>query len=135
MASIDEKQIEENSRDLGVTSTGEGHHDPNGTFPRPDYYNSSNVAYEATGSRRNELNLGGSVEGIELPAPSTDRSVYPYNQTQITQSGHSIEMDDTPGAQRILIRHKTFAKLPDSLQQQFELVTRNRKKGSYRSSR
>jgi len=36
---------------------------------------------------------------------------------------------------RILIRHKTFAKLPDSLQQQFELVTRNRKKGSYRSPR
>ena len=35
----------------------------------------------------------------------------------------------------ILIGHKTFANLPDSLQQQFELVNRNKKKGSYRSKR
>lgn len=32
---------------------------------------------------------------------------YPFNHVIETASGHSIEMDDTPGAERIMINHKT----------------------------
>lgn len=34
-------------------------------------------------------------------------SKYPYNQTMASESGHSIEMDDTPGAERVAITHRT----------------------------
>lgn len=34
-------------------------------------------------------------------------SKYPYNQAMASESGHSIEMDDTPGAERLAITHRT----------------------------
>jgi hypothetical protein len=33
--------------------------------------------------------------------------VYPYNNVTQTESGHSFEMDDTPGAERIRLQHRT----------------------------
>ena len=33
-------------------------------------------------------------------------SVYPYNKVTETESGHILEFDDTPGAERIHLRHK-----------------------------
>jgi hypothetical protein len=32
---------------------------------------------------------------------------YPYNSATVTESGHSFEMDDTPGAERVRIQHRT----------------------------
>lgn len=32
---------------------------------------------------------------------------YPYNQVQETESGHVMELDDTPGAERVNIAHRT----------------------------
>ena len=43
--------------------------------------------------------------GIE-PA-SAYKSKYPHNKTYTTKSGHAIEMDDTPGAERIHVYHKS----------------------------
>ena len=43
--------------------------------------------------------------GIE-PA-SAYKSKYPYNKTFTTESGHAIELDDTPGAERIHVYHKS----------------------------
>lgn len=34
-------------------------------------------------------------------------AVYPYNKVHQTESGHIIELDDTPGAERINIEHRT----------------------------
>lgn len=34
-------------------------------------------------------------------------SKYPYNHSFASESGHSIEMDDTPGAERLTITHRT----------------------------
>lgn len=34
-------------------------------------------------------------------------SKYPYNHSFTSESGHSIEMDDTPGAERVAITHRT----------------------------
>ena len=42
------------------------------------------------------------------PEPASPyRAQYPYNQVTATQSGHVIEVDDTPGAERIHIYHKS----------------------------
>jgi hypothetical protein len=39
--------------------------------------------------------------------PSSYAAVYPYNQAQVSESGHSVEIDDTPGAERVDVRHRT----------------------------
>jgi hypothetical protein len=36
---------------------------------------------------------------------------YPYNKTYATKSGHLVEYDDTPGSERINIKHKSGAKV------------------------
>ena len=33
--------------------------------------------------------------------------VYPYNKTWVTEQGHTLEFDDTPGAERMRIKHKS----------------------------
>jgi len=38
---------------------------------------------------------------------STYASVYPLNKAQVSESGHSMEMDDSPGAERVDLRHRT----------------------------
>lgn len=38
---------------------------------------------------------------------STYASVYPLNKVQVSESGHSMEMDDSPGAERVDLRHRT----------------------------
>lgn len=43
---------------------------------------------------------------IEEPAPAYDTQ-YPYNRVIETAAGHSIELDDTPGGERITIFHNT----------------------------
>jgi hypothetical protein len=37
----------------------------------------------------------------------SDAAVYPYNQATVTESGHSLELDDSPGAERVALRHAT----------------------------
>lgn len=39
--------------------------------------------------------------------PSAYRSRYPYNKVISTESGHCIEIDDTPGSERIHVYHKS----------------------------
>jgi len=40
------------------------------------------------------------------PAPSYN-PVYPYNRATETESGHSFELDDTPGAERVELAHRS----------------------------
>lgn len=87
------------------------HEDPRGEFPTAEYFNSSSVNYAATGSRKNELYLKGKAAAAVLEEESEDiiASEYPLCQIQETISGHIIETDDTPGAERILIKHNSGA--------------------------
>lgn len=40
--------------------------------------------------------------------PKSDyKAVYPYNNIKQTESGHFFEMDDTPGAERVRLQHRT----------------------------
>lgn len=40
------------------------------------------------------------------PDSTADKSKYPFNQVMQTESGHSVELDDTPGAERIRLQHR-----------------------------
>ena len=40
------------------------------------------------------------------PDSTASKSKYPFNQVTQTESGHSIEMDDTPGAERLRVQHR-----------------------------
>ena len=43
----------------------------------------------------------------ESPANEKVRPVYPYNNIHQTEAGHSFEMDDTPGRERVRIQHRS----------------------------
>lgn len=94
-----EKEVETSSSSL--------HEDPRGEFPNANYFNSSSINYAATGSRRPELYFKGKAAAalLEKEDESIIASQYPYNQVQETISGHVITIDDTQGAERILIMH------------------------------
>ena len=87
----------------------DGQIDPTGDYPKRDYFFGSSVNKAAVGAKINNLSLGGSELGIDLGLPEQKSSQYPFNQVQETESGHTIEVDDTPGGERILIRHRTGA--------------------------
>ena len=84
---------------IGVSNTTS---DPTGQVPSPAYHNKSTVNQASYGAQTNDLILGGNLS-FEATGPSD----YNKNRVIATASGHSIELDDTPGKRRILIRHRT----------------------------
>ena len=78
-----------------------GFADPTGTFPRR--IDESDVARRARGT--NEL-LKQPI-GSEPVDPYNAK--YPYNHVFHSESGHMIEMDDTPGHERVQVYHRTGA--------------------------
>ena len=78
-----------------------GFADPTGTFPRR--IDESDVARRARGT--NEL--------LKQPIGSEPidpyNAKYPYNHVFHSESGHMIEMDDTPGHERVQVYHRTGA--------------------------
>jgi len=87
----------------------DGFADASGEFPNREYFFGTSVNKAAKGEKINNLDLGGGDFGVSIDIPSQKPSQYPYNQVQETQSGHSIEVDDTPGGERILLKHRTGA--------------------------
>jgi hypothetical protein len=87
----------------------EGFADASGEYPNRDYFFGTSVNKAATGERINNLDLGGGDFGVALDVPDQKPSQYPYNQVQETPSGHVIEIDDTPGGERVLFKHRTGA--------------------------
>lgn len=57
---------------------------------------------------RLRADFSGAADGLVIkePAPAYDTQ-YPYNRVIETAAGHSIEMDDSPGGERITIFHNT----------------------------
>ncbi len=93
----------------GVNTGSNLSQDDTGVYPKSSYFYNTNINKAALGLERNDLDffeLSGSVSvSIDNKIPSS----YGYNQVQQTITGHSIEMDDTPGNERILIKHNTGA--------------------------
>lgn len=83
--------------------------DDTGAFPNVEYFYNTNINKAALGTERNDLEFFQRGDNIDLPNETKIPSTYGLNQVQQTITGHSIEMDDTPGNERILIKHNTGA--------------------------
>ena len=92
---------------VDVKSGVDGFNDPRGEFPKKEFVNSPNINDKARGVKRVNVELGGAVPGLDLELKDEPVSTYPNAQVKETASGHIIETDDTPGAERIMIRHNT----------------------------
>lgn len=88
---------------MGVNSEGAepttGFNDPYGVFPREAGTDAGNRALGLDSERVRPVGPG---EPEDAYAPR-----YPYNKVRLTESGHIVEFDDTPGAERINIKHRT----------------------------
>ena len=66
----------------------------------------SSIGKNTVGSIKNDKKINGSSPFAGEPA-SPYNAKYPYNKSLRTESGHLIEIDDSPGNERIHIFHKT----------------------------
>ena len=88
-----------------------GFQDPSGTFPKVEYAYKSTVNRAARNQKRNDILTNGGIPTLPQNATPTQKKLplYPYNQVFETAGGHILELDDTMGNERILIRHQTGA--------------------------
>ena len=96
-------------RESTVGIPRDGYADPTGEYPHRENWFNSSVSSAARGVIINDLWMGGSAMGVSFDVPSATSSIFPFNQSNTTPSGHSFEIDDTPGNERILIKHHTGA--------------------------
>ena len=87
----------------------DGFADPSKQYPRREYSNVATTNLAAQGAKENDLYLGGADTNIDFELNPTTASQYPLNNVRETVSGHITEIDDTPGSERILFRHRTGA--------------------------
>ena len=87
----------------------DGSVDPTGEYPKRNNWYGNSVSQAGRGVRVNNVWLSGSSLNVNLDVPIASPSIYPFNQANETPSGHSFEMDDTPGNERILIKHHSGA--------------------------
>lgn len=100
------KLFGEQAQKQGVLRRGSD--DPSGEFPRHSYWYESSINKATRGAARNELKLNGGVEG-QNNVDTGLNSDPTRNNVNESQSGHVIEIDDTAGGERILIKHRTGA--------------------------
>lgn len=103
----------DNQEKLIVTKVG--FTDPSATYPTKEYAGISETNKLAQGDAKGTIvqtkNLN-RMKGAKLPGgeawdqpESAFRGQYPYNKVTQTESGHIIEVDDTPGSERLHIYH------------------------------
>lgn len=90
----------------GVFENGFG--DPRGVNPKPEYQEQSSLSKAARGDEKHQLDGYSGIPGVDI-APDETPAEYPFCQTQESLSGHVIEMDDTKGSERLLIKHASGA--------------------------
>lgn len=94
----------------------QGFTDPEANYPTKEYAGRSDTNKLATGDAAGTIiqdKNKNRMTGAKLPGgeawdepESAFKGEYPYNKVTQTESGHIIEMDDTPGAERIHLFHK-----------------------------
>jgi hypothetical protein len=72
-----------------------------------EYLFSSSVNKASYGAKTNQLVLGGGIDQVGFSIGPVNPSMNTRNRVIGTASGHSFELDDTPGNERILIKHNT----------------------------
>ena len=99
-----------------ATPPQQGFTDPNGKYPLKDWVNEPEVSRLArvakiqdtiVGEKQANRNKGIPVaNGGHWDQPACPYSAqYPYNHVYQSESGHLLEFDDTPGAERINLHH------------------------------
>jgi len=83
--------------------------DDTGQFPRPEYMYRSSMNQSYTGEKRNSLTWAVYDENVDLTMTDGVVPEYGLNRITETMTGHTFEMDDTPGNERILIKHNSGA--------------------------
>ena len=92
-----------------------GFSDPRGFYPRAQIDDEGNVVDEAERTADSDINRrarGGLDRKLRKDANYLEPedpydALYPYNRVFESESGHIIELDDTPDAERINIWHRT----------------------------
>lgn len=98
-----------NSKGQSATTRGvhpDGTGDPRGQNPTPQYDSKSSINAGSRGSVKHQLGGYAGIPGVDVTKDYTP-SQYPFCQTQESLSGHVIEIDDTRGIERLLIKHST----------------------------
>ena len=95
--------------ELSVGVPNDGMQNASGDLPKRDYNYGPSINKAALGTKINQLSTGGGDVGVSLGVVPQRASEYPFNQVNETESGHIVEYDDTPGAERILIKHRKGA--------------------------
>lgn len=95
----------------------EGYQDPNKVYPKREYLdkpdtnklacgdNTSTLLKNKKNKRTTEISVANSSKTWNEPE-SPYSGKYPYNQVIETESGHVIELDNTPGGERIHVYHR-----------------------------
>jgi uncharacterized protein YcbK (DUF882 family) len=106
---------EDNTKKLEVTK--KGFVDPTATYPTEEYKGRPDTNKLATGDvqgtavqlKNKQLMVGAKLPGGKSwsQPESPYKAQYPYNKVTQTEQGHIIEIDDTPGAERLHIYHRT----------------------------
>lgn len=129
-----------------LEANNKGFRDPNANYPKVEYKNEPETNKLARGDikgtivqeKNDDRMLGAKLPGgssWEQPQ-SPFKGEYPYNKVTQTESGHVIEVDDTPGAERVHVYHKsgTFIEIDStgsfvkrSKGSSYEIVDRNGK--------
>ena len=115
------------SRDISYIGKGSSITEPTLTEDMLPYYplytDKSDLSKLAGSTDETGLHAGRDIIKDILPSKKEIKSpakpVYPYNKVLQSESGHVIEMDDTPSAERIAIEHRsgTFQEIhPDGSQ-------------------
>ena len=100
-----------------LVSIEQGFIDPEANYPTQEYAGLSETNKLAQGEIKGTVVQSKNLDrmtGAKLPGgeawdqpESPFRGEYPYNKVTQTESGHIIEMDDTPGSERIHLYHKS----------------------------
>lgn len=81
-----------------------GFKDPEGNFPRSEYEQQPTTNKAARGEWEPRIVYPPVPEGVDLP-PQDWEPEYPHNKVEESKSGHRIEVDDTPEAERLTWTH------------------------------
>lgn len=100
-----------------IEKTSTGFVDPNGTYPKKEYEGLADTNKLSQGDVNGTIVQKKNKERIlsaKLPNDnywsqplSSFNGQYPYNKVYQTESGHVVEFDDTPGAERIHVYHRS----------------------------
>lgn len=87
----------------------DGYYDPEGKYPKSEYEYESSVNKGSRGTKVHNLKIRNGSVLKSSNETKQEKAIYPLTQSNESISGHVIEINDTPGGERILILHNTGA--------------------------